>query len=65
MHQLDDAGEHVGIGVGQHAVHEVDDVPGCGGPFGKDLADPPLDRRPRREEQRRVEIALHLSLIHI
>ena len=51
--------EHVRIGVGRHAVTEVEDVTGRGG-AGRDHRTGPLGQhRPRRAEQGRIEIALN------
>ena len=58
MDELDDSGEHAGIGVGQHPVAEVEDVPVGGVPFGHDPPYLRVDNRPVREQQRRVEVAL-------
>src|SRR5215471_17544655 len=57
--QLGDALEHVRVGVGQHPVPEVEDVPGRGTTFGDDPARLTLDDGPVGEQQRRVEIALY------
>ena len=56
--QLDDPREHVGIGLGQHAVAEVEDVPGVAAVAPQHVADLVGDDRPRRAEHRRVEVAL-------
>ena len=38
MDELDDGGEHVGVGFGGNAVTEIEDVPGCGIALGTDGA---------------------------
>ena len=52
-------GQHVGVDVGQHAVTEVEDVARRVPALLDDLAHAPLEGLPRREEQGRVEVALH------
>ena len=46
VHQLDDPGQHVRVGVRQHAVAEVEDVPGRRAALGHDPAHRALDHRP-------------------
>ena len=58
MHQVDDPREHVRIGLGEHAVAEVEDVALGGGALGEDAADLAVDDVPAGEQQRRVEVAL-------
>ena len=58
MHQLDDAGERGGVGLGRHAVAEVEHVRGCDGAAAQHVAHRRLEHRPRGGEQRRVEVAL-------
>ena len=50
--------KHVGVGVGQHAVAEVEDVAGGDPARVDDRTGGALDRLPRCEDQRRVEVAL-------
>ena len=61
--QLDDLLEHAGVGLGQHAVAEVEDVAGVAAVVGEHVAH--LGRRrpatPARHE-RRVEVALHADV---
>ncbi len=56
--ELDHPGEHVRVGLRQHAVAEVEDVPGGGPALGQHPAHLPLHHRPAGEQQRRVEVAL-------
>ena len=59
VHQLDDAGQHVGVGVGQHAVAEVEHVARAAARRPRAISRTcGLDRLPRREQERRVEVAL-------
>jgi hypothetical protein len=58
VHELDDAGEHVGVGRRQDAVTEVEDVAGSGVTLRDDPVDGRRERLPRGEEERRVEVAL-------
>ena len=58
MHEIDDAGQHVGVGLGDDAVAEVEDVPGGGAAGLERRAGARGHRLPWREEQGRVEVAL-------
>ena len=58
MHQVDDVGEHAGVGVGQHAVAEVEDVPARGPALLDHPAHLAVDRRPVGEQHGGVEVAL-------
>ena len=61
VHQLDDAGQHVGVGLGQHAVAEVEDVPGRGPALARRSGAPRAStrRHGRRSSDGGVEVALH------
>ena len=54
MHQVDDAGEHVGVGRWQYAVAQIEDVPAGGCALPENAADFPLDHRPTGEQHRRI-----------
>ena len=58
MHQLGDVGEHAGVGVGQHAVAEVEDVAAGGAALLDDPADLAVDGRPVGQQDGGVEVAL-------
>ena len=49
VHQVDDPGQHVGVGVGRHPVAQVEHVPGLAASIGQHALDPAPDRVPRRE----------------
>ena len=54
MDEVDHLGEHVGVGLGDDAVAEVEDV-ATGGPAGReDGLGPGFDGVPRREERGRA-----------
>ena len=62
VHQVDDGGQDARVGLGQHAVAQVEDVAGARavvrrGQHGS--AWPRLDDRPRRQAEGGVEVALH------
>src|ERR1700712_3697327 len=61
--ELDDAGQHVGIGVGGHAVAEVDDVRRRRVPTLEHVTDVRLERRPRGGEQRGIDVALQRNTV--
>ena len=52
MHELDDARQHGGVGLGRHAVAEVEDVRGGDLALSQHLAHGGLEHGPRRREQR-------------
>ena len=56
--QLDHAGQHRRVGLRRHAVAEVDHVAGRLGAAGDDVAHVRLEHRPRRGQQRGVDVAL-------
>ena len=57
--ELHHPGEHVGVGVGQHAVAEVEDVPARGPALLDHPAHLALDGAAVGEQHGRVEVALH------
>ena len=59
LHEVREPGQLVGVGRRDHAVAEVEDVAGRGGTGLEDLAGPLEHHLGRREDQRRVEVALH------
>ena len=59
MDQLAQPAEHVGIGLREHAVAEVEDVTGSAAGAGEHVARAGGDALPRREQQGGVEVALH------
>ena len=63
VHELDEPAEHVGVGRRQHAVAEVEDVPGPAAGSGEHVERARLDALPRAEQQRRVEVALDAALL--
>ena len=58
MDELDDAGEHLRVGVRRDAVAEVHNVRGCCGAAADDIPHVRLNDVPRRTEHGRVDIAL-------
>src|SRR5215470_4278944 len=59
VHELYDARQHIGIGVGQYAMAEVEDVTLGLGAGIEHVARALLDHRPGGEDGRRVEVALN------
>ena len=65
MHQLGKPGEHTGIGLGQHAMAEVEHVAFGRAARVQDTDRSPLDDVPGGQQDRRVEIALQrLARVH-
>src|SRR2546430_10522300 len=59
MHPLDDRLEGFHRRLGEHAVPEIEDVPGAPAGAGEHVAHLPLELRPRRQERHRIEVALN------
>src|SRR3954451_303693 len=58
MHELGDVGEHAGVGLGEHAVTEVEDVAAGRAALFHDAAHLAVHRRAVREQDGRVQVAL-------
>ena len=58
MHQVDEAGEDLGVGLGRDAVAEVDDVARGGGAAAEHVEGVLLEGLPAGQQPGRVDVAL-------
>src|SRR5438132_1712223 len=59
MHPLDDRLEGFHRRLREHAMPEIEDVPGAPAGAGEHVAHLPLELRPRRQKRYRIEVALN------